>query len=207
MVDYNLEHLTQPPEQYVLGPIQDDEALFLYALIRGMRLTTVLELGGLHGYSAQNFLRAVGPTGAVFTCDIWPPPALASNHIVLRKNANALEPSDFSCATLDLVFFDCHDYAASLAAFKNLRACGLITDSTVLALHDTNTHVQKFSESSYETAHGWVHQSAERALANFLTAEHGYHAFSLHTAPHRHSAELPFRHGITLLSKWRPLPL
>lgn len=28
MVQYDLGHLTQEPTQYVLGPIQDDEALF-----------------------------------------------------------------------------------------------------------------------------------------------------------------------------------
>jgi hypothetical protein len=31
---YNIEHLTQPDNQAVLGPLQDDEALLLYSLIK-----------------------------------------------------------------------------------------------------------------------------------------------------------------------------
>ena len=33
MVNYDLAHLTQPENQNVSGPIQDDEALFLYSII------------------------------------------------------------------------------------------------------------------------------------------------------------------------------
>jgi hypothetical protein len=38
MVSYDLSHLTQSPDQRVQGPIQDDEALLLYALVKVMRL-------------------------------------------------------------------------------------------------------------------------------------------------------------------------
>ena len=58
MVNYNFTHLTQNYQQNVWGPIQDDEALFLYSIIRGSRLTRILEIGGLHGYSGLNFLKA-----------------------------------------------------------------------------------------------------------------------------------------------------
>ena len=44
MVYYDLTHLNQPSNQFVLGPIQDDEALFLYSIIRGSRLKYILEL-------------------------------------------------------------------------------------------------------------------------------------------------------------------
>lgn len=43
-------------------PLQDDEALFLYSIVRGLRLSSVLEIGGLRGYSALNFLQAMQPT-------------------------------------------------------------------------------------------------------------------------------------------------
>lgn len=49
MVIYNLEHLTQEDRQEVSGPIQDDEALFMFAIIRGMQIETVLEIVGLNG--------------------------------------------------------------------------------------------------------------------------------------------------------------
>ncbi len=71
---YDLSHLTQRPNQAVSGPIQDDEALFLFALIRVMLVRRVLEIGGLSGYSATNFTKAVGPLGVVYTIDIRPVP-------------------------------------------------------------------------------------------------------------------------------------
>jgi predicted O-methyltransferase YrrM len=42
-----------------MGLIQDDEALFLFGLIRVVRIKRILEIGGLNGYSALNFLKAL----------------------------------------------------------------------------------------------------------------------------------------------------
>ena len=36
--------LRSPLLQWVVGPIQDDEALLLYSIVRGMRLQTILEV-------------------------------------------------------------------------------------------------------------------------------------------------------------------
>ncbi len=59
MHKYDLSHLIQNENQDVWGPIQDDEALFLYGLIRTARIKTILEIGGLNGYSSMNFLKAL----------------------------------------------------------------------------------------------------------------------------------------------------
>jgi predicted O-methyltransferase YrrM len=67
-MNYNLSHLTQNTTK-VYGPIQDDEALLLYALIRTMGLKYIVEVGGLDGYSAKNFLRAINNEGKVITID------------------------------------------------------------------------------------------------------------------------------------------
>lgn len=39
-----------------------------------------------------------------------------------------------------------------------LANASLITNDTILALHDTNTHPEKQVDWAYETAQGWVHQ-------------------------------------------------
>ena len=39
------------------GPVQRDEALVLYSLVRAIRPQTVVEIGFLRGDSAFNFLR------------------------------------------------------------------------------------------------------------------------------------------------------
>src|ERR1019366_4541481 len=108
MVSYDLMHLSQPDDQRVIGPIQDDEALFLFSIIRGMRLRTILEVGGGAGYSARNFLAAVGPHGKVYTVDPNPVATISDNHIVVSKSIGDVVATDIFAEQIDLVFFDCH---------------------------------------------------------------------------------------------------
>jgi hypothetical protein len=200
VVAYNLSHLTQADNQVVGGPIQDDEGLFLFALIRCMRLRRVLEIGGLGGYSARNFLAAVGPLGVVYTVDINPVPRLADNHITIQRDCRTIDPKDLGSGPIDFVFFDCHAYEPQMTLLKNLQEGGVVHDRTVLGLHDTNTHPQKFAWWAFPTADGWVHQVAERKMVNDLRND-GYEALMLHPDPGRHDESLPFRHGLTILSR------
>lgn len=204
MVKYSLEHLTQNDSQNVIGPIQDDEALFLFSIVKGMRLKTVFEIGGLEGYSAINFLHAVGNDGAVYTCDINPIKKLAENHFCIQKNALDIQPADLNNNFIELIFFDCHDYHIQMKLFDRLRRCGLINRHTILALHDTNTHPYQVAPWAYPISDGWVHNQAEREMVNTFVRM-GYHAFSLHTRPEKHSKDFPFRHGLTILSLFQPL--
>jgi predicted O-methyltransferase YrrM len=207
MPGFDLSHLTQPPSQEVWGPVQDDEALLLFALVRVMRLRTVLEVGGQDGYSALNFLKAVGPEGTVFTCDVNPVPRLAPNHQVLTKDARLVTAEELGGAALELVFFDCHDYDAQMELFLTLRRCGPITDATVLALHDTNLHPRKLVPWAYPVCGedaGFVHRADERRMVNDFRRM-GYDALCLHTRMERHDASLPFRHGLTVMKKFTPL--
>lgn len=210
MVQYDLTHLIQRDTQDVLGPIQDDEALFLYSIIRGMRLERVLELGGgMEGYSGLNFCRAVGPLGKVYTVDIIQTPQQGHNHKVIHKNAMELTADDVDAAPLDLVFFDCHDRHAQLECFSMLLHCKLITDDTLLALHDTNVHYYPTTPACYllpQDADGgsWVHQPVERSMVNDF-ADMGYHVFNLHPQRRAQSITFPFRHGVTLCQKYRRL--
>lgn len=201
MVYYNLSHLTQEDNQKVGGPIQDDEALFLYSIIRGMRIKTVFEIGGLFGYSAKNFLEAVEEDGYVFTCDVNPVPTFGRNHIFLHKNALDITKDDFYGKIIELMFFDCHDYDVQMEVLNRFSKYNIINDSTVLAFHDTNTHPAQFFPS-YKNEEGWVHQTAERKMVNTLY-DQGWHPFCLHTKHSKHSPEFPFRHGITVMSKFK----
>ncbi len=207
MVRYELSHLTQADAQRVLGPIQDDEALFLFALIRGNRMRRVLELGGLSGYSANNFLAALDypdeGASVLYTVDLNPVPVLAPNHVVLMKNALDLESTDVGSHPLDLVFFDCHDMV-QMQVFERFLEQGLITDETVLALHDTNLHYAPFQVWGHFVAGegGFAHQPVEREMVNLLRAR-GYDCFSIRTTKERHSEAFPFRHGLTVCQRFR----
>lgn len=196
-MDYDFTHLTQPPSQEVAGPLQDDEALPLFAVCRVTCARRVAEFGGLTGYSARNFLAALRgvPGGIVFTVDPAPVPALSPVHRVVRKEAKDVLPEDFGREPLDLVFFDCHDYHQQMAAFHTLSRHGLVTRSTIIALHDTGTHPAPFARWTYLGEEGYIHQAAERAMANRLQ-DLGYECVSF-DAP----APIPpvrYRHGLTL---------
>ena len=198
-MNYNLSHLTQPSSQDLLGPIQDDEALVLYSIIRTSRLENVVELGGLSGYSAKNFLEA----GArVFTIDINPVPNMGLNHYTIIKSAADVIPREDIGIKIDLIFFDCHHYEASLTFFNNMVEDGLITDDTILVLHDTNLHYNQITQGSFHNGEGWVHQVAERELTNHFF-DLGYQILSLGTKPHSHNETFPYRHGLTICKKFK----
>ena len=206
---YDLSHLVQPLDQNIGGPIQDDEALLLYAMVRGMRIKRVLELGGLSGYSARNFLRALSWDAgtAVYTVDLDPVASQAPNHFTIQKDAALIDAADVHGQPLDLVFFDCHVYDAQMDMYVRLVNKGLITDATVIALHDTGLHPRKSAPWSYpiqdaDGVCGYVHQDVERKMVNALRRDFGYDAFCVHTDVRRNDDRLPFRHGVTLMKKF-----
>lgn len=202
MVNYNLSHLTQDASQHVAGPIQDDEALFLYSIIKGMRLTRILEIGGLSGYSAKNFLQAMDNVdGILYTVDINHVPTLASNHKVIIKNAIHLTKEDVDDKPIDLIFFDCHDMI-QMDIYRYFLENNIINDKTIIALHDTNLHYPPHHVIGryLEKEGGYVHQPVERQMVNMFK-ELGYNVFNLHTTKDKHSDAFPYRHGVSICQK------
>lgn len=212
MTTYNLAHLTQDENQNNPGPIQDDEALLFFALIRVTRIKRVLEFGGVHGYSAKNFCEAIFD-GTVYTVD-WGvegvTPKQGANHKVIVKNVADITPEDVDNKPVDLVFFDCHAYEAELCAFQTLKEAGIITDKTIFAFHDTNLLAEATSlgypNISYEVEGGWVFCPPERQLVNDFK-EMGYDILSLGTEREVHSPEFPYRCGLSIARKFKPLEL
>jgi predicted O-methyltransferase YrrM len=193
MVDYNLSHLTQPATQDVAGPIQDDEALALFALVRCMRMNRILEVGGLGGYSARNFVAALhSPSGVVYSCDIVEVPKQGSRHAVIVKDAANLTPSDVGGLPLDLIFFDCHADTATQRSYDTLSDAGIIGTNTIIALHDTNIEPNTWAHSTSDCG------DVERRFADTLQRR-GWHAVHLHTQSDRHGPAMPRRNGLTIL--------
>ena len=77
---YDLSHLNQE-SQFIFGPIQDDEALLLYGLVKTIRPKVIVEFGFSHGVSSWNFLQALDQDSKLFSYDIynWNPNAKAFN--------------------------------------------------------------------------------------------------------------------------------
>lgn len=217
-MEYNLKHLTQNADQSSPGPIQDDEALLLFALIRVTRIKRIVEFGGVPGYSAKNFCEAIGRDGVVYTVD-WGIdghiPPQADNHIVVVKNVADVIPEDLGNEPVDLIFFDCHSYEASLCAFQKLRRASIITDKTIFAFHDTNLWPTKdapnllkaeWPDIAYEVEGGWVFCPPERQLVNDFK-EMGYDILNLGTALGVHGSHLPYRCGLSIARKFKMLEL
>ncbi len=85
-----------------------------------------------------------------------------------------------------------------------LWTAGMVNDETVLALHDTSLHPTKSCEWAYPIEEDWVHQDVERRLVNDLRRM-GYDGFALHNNLAAHDEALPFRHGVTIMRKFRSL--
>lgn len=218
MVCYNLKHLTEDESQSNPGPIQDDEALLLFALIRVTRIKRILEFGGVPGYSAKNFCEALNGNGMVYTVD-WGvdgyTPKQADNHIVIVKNVAELTAEDIGGEPIDLVFFDCHAYEAELCVFQNLRQASIITDKTIFVFHDTNLWPTKDAPNlsnddwpniSYEVEGGWRFCPPESQLVNDFK-EMGYDIINLGTEREVHNEKLPYRCGLSIARKFTRLEL
>ena len=219
-VKYELDHLIQSEDQDVCGPIQDDEALFLYSMIRVKRISSVLEVGGLGGYSATNFVKAMAMTpggGRMYTIDVNPVLSVAPNHLVLVKDAQDVNCSDFgSIRSLGMVFYDCHHYDVQQGLHARLRSCGIISDSTVIVMHDTGMwpHLCAGTTNCCKShpvsgTRGYAHQISERQMVNQFTSM-GYHCVNFFTDIDVHTEQvdnLPFRHGLSVCSMEHYLPV
>ena len=204
MVKYDLSHLTQDDNQIVVGPIQDDEALFLYSLIRVKRIKCVLEIGGLNGYSSKNFIKAMefdNEKYKLFTCDINKVPKINENHFTIQKDVNKLDVNDILNSKIELLFLDCHTLT-QYNMLKKLFIKGNINENTIIALHDTNLHQQKIWDVNGKN--DFAHQPVERKIVNLLK-NLGYDIFCLHTNIDKHSSKFPFRHGLTVCQIFKKL--
>lgn len=202
---FDISHLNQPPHEQVSGPIQDSEALLLYAMVRVSLIRKIVEVGGLNGYSCANFLKALRRQGSVYTIDVNFVPTQDHNHFFIQSDVGTVDMSRLGDDPIDLIFFDCHVYDAQMKFLERAEKAGLVSPHTIIALHDTNSHPYKTVDWAHQNRRGeWIHQSVEREMVNALV-EKGWHAVCFHTQPERHNDKLPYRHGLTIMKKFEKL--
>ena len=128
--------------QGVLGPMQDDEALLLFALVQASQVRRVLEVGGLGGFSALTLAQAMRrkPHAIVYSVDLHATPRRHPRHRSIRKDAAQLQPADVGGAPLDLIFLDCHVYNATKATLTRLLRLGMLAhDGFIVRPTSTST--------------------------------------------------------------------
>lgn len=216
MVKYDLSHLTQVQSQNVFGPIQDDEALLLYSIIKTSLFKYIVEIGALEGYSAKNFCKAIPNDGKVLSIDINPVNKIDDKHIVLTKDINNVNYDDIKnigIPYIDLLFFDAHCLEEQMNFFEKVKNTDLITDKTIIAFHDTNLHYSLPCETCGQlhkdsTTEGYLPYKAhkvEREMVNRFKKIYGYDIICFTTGFEDHNHNIPFRHGITIAKKFNLL--
>ena len=216
---YDLSHLTQNTTK-VRGPIQDDEALFLYALIRVIGIKYIVEIGSLEGYSTQNFLKAINGEGKVISID----PAFNNLYNIQDKNfchinnyCEKVSIKNLAIPRIDLLFFDCHQLIPQIDFLQRCIQNELVNDNTIIVLHDTDIkpvrNIKKIDRSMVRYVNNnrktrgntgvYPIKDAltERIMVNELM-DMGYVPLHAHANYHDCPKYIEnYRHGITILSK------
>ena len=204
---YSLSHLRYFSE-YAAGPIQRDEALLLYALVKTVDPKTIVEFGFLAGHSSTNFLKAMSSDARLYSYDI----ADASMRIARRirddrfrfvfKSQADFEYSDVDNRLVDLVFFDgSHDFHLNVVTFEKVGKC--LSERALVIVHDTGawygdlqgrqTPEGYFAGGSIDA--GYIHRPDERKFVNYIRVNmEDFEQIHLHSTS-------KFRHGLTLLQR------
>jgi predicted O-methyltransferase YrrM len=209
---YDLAHLRVYLDAPI-GPVQRDEALFLYALIKVIRPSVVAEIGFLAGQSAFNFLQALDDGAMLYSFDISEKSeAIAadafgdrSDFRFRRRSQDEITSADVDGRLVDLVFLDAsHDLELNQRTFAQLLP--LLAPRAIVAVHDTGTWAVDRMLPSHRSVtatepHGWLsssefqHRREERLFMNWIAEEHPEFAqLHLHTLS-------TLRHGLTLLQR------
>ncbi len=197
------------------GPVQREEALFLYSLLRVIRPETVVEIGFLNGRSALNFLCGLDSDAHLYSFDLDKVCAARARDLFghdprftfrIRSQAE-LTTDDIDGREADFVFLDAsHDLDLNRETFRRLLP--LMAPDAILAVHDTGTVPRRFVLPGHywlESGFGWIGDErevmpGERAFLNWLHDEHP--EFS---QVHFHSRRT-VRCGVTLLQRSGLLP-
>lgn len=142
-------------EQYqedAIGPVQRQEALFLYALTAVVRPQLVLEIGSAHGHSSRCFLEA----GAehVIAVDIMITRTLkrlACQFPALKIVKGSQESFPLRCLMrrkIDILFIDAsHNFDLDCQAFARLRP--YLSASSLVIVHDTCAWQKKYMRKEH----------------------------------------------------------
>ena len=202
----DLSHLNEDkadyPRQAVSGPMQADEMLTLFSLIRTSSVRRVLEVGGFHGDSAFNFLQALRckRDAIVITVDLrtvkqWTKHAVT--HRTLQKDASNLTMADVDGRPVDAILLDCHAYYATKHILHNVLSRKLLAPNGFIFLHDTGLHSQPGAHSQFQQSpRGYVHQPVERLIAQWLVSvDCSFQRISAHDDTRADVS----RHGLTIM--------
>lgn len=212
-----IEHLLSYRENDAIGPLQRDEAIALFGIIKTLRPRTVVEFGFFHGHSAFNFLQALPGDSRLYSYDIDKDSihrartefGFDKRFTFIEKSQADFHPGDVMNQEVDFVFFDAaHELELNQETFQKLLP-HLSTEATI-AIHDTGLWSRQYfarihhtfakdSPGIWQDENLYAHQPGERAFVDWILDT--YPEF---TAIHFHSTRT-LRHGLSLIQMRRQL--
>jgi predicted O-methyltransferase YrrM len=217
----DLAYLDLFKEEDASGPVQRDEAILLYGLIRVLRPRTLVELGFLRGHSAFNFLQAMDPEAVLYSFDSDPEADDAARTIAGRdprlrfavRSQDEIGAADVDGRPVDFLFIDAsHDLEINRRTFAAIE--GLLAPRAVVAVHDTGAWTREAvnlapqavqyaaANPSYWLSTGdFAHRPDEREFVNWIRETRpDFGQLQLHS-------RATLRHGLTLLQAGGPLEM
>ncbi|MEO5917153.1 MAG: class I SAM-dependent methyltransferase [Luteolibacter sp.] len=212
-----MSHLNSYREDDAIGPLQRDEAIALFGIVRTLRPVTLVEFGFFHGHSAFNFLQAMSDDAFLFSYDIDPDSIRRAKREFtfdprfkfIGKSQTEFDSADIGGRMIDFVFFDAaHELDLNIATFG--RIVPHLAEDATLAVHDTGlwhrSHFAPIHEQFTKEYPGmwmnrdlYIHQPGERQFIDWVVENHPEF-----NAIHFHSTGT-LRHGFTLLQRRRNL--
>ena len=183
MSKYNVDFLNSYND-HTLGPISDDEAMFLFGLSKMVRPQVVLEVGSLIGQSLRVWMESGVPFVYAVDCIISNEVkeirrAKGSNRVELIEQ-DMKEPVDFTRGIPDLVFVDAsHELPDNIQLVKNLLP--VLKPGALFILHDTgHWHDKHMTEDRHlfikhyggyqdKKTKLWVHSPGEKETIAWIS--------------------------------------
>ena len=212
-----MSHLLSYRENDAIGPLQRDEAIALFGIIRTLRPKVVVEFGFFHGHSAFNFLQAMPADAGLYSYDIDADSIRRAKtefnfdrrFTFIGKSQTEFEPEDIGNQEIDFAFFDAaHELNLNIETFN--RIVPYLAAEAIVAIHDTGLwhrdHFAPIHETFTREHPGewqgkdlYAHQPGERAFIDWIVGQHpGFSAIHFHSTR-------TLRHGFSLLQRKRPL--
>lgn len=179
-----------------LGPVLDEDAQFLQAIIKMTNPKTIVEFGYFWGASSNAMLEVMDDDAVIHCYDNTKDPNSTDPRLKFHKVSQD-EPIDVE--NIDFVFLDAsHFLKLNKATFLNIRE--RLSEKAIIAVHDTGTwvggNVFGAGQGHLNEKGEWVHCPEEIEFVNWLRGE-----FPDYQQIHFHSSR-KVRHGITLLQKY-----
>lgn len=193
MSQYNTNFL-HPYNETTLGPIQGDEALFLYGLCQIVKPQVVLEIGCLIGQSLRVWINAGVPfiyaVDAVISEPVKELQRGQGTNGMLCFEQDMTEPIDFVRGIPDLVFVDAsHRLEDNIAVVKNLLP--VLRPGALFIQHDTGHRKDEHiptedrwilsNDKWSEELEAWVLEPDEKTTADWISKNTNWQRIDLWT--------------------------